>query len=156
MKRPWGRTVLGTKQSLDKTSLATLRQYVPIFRDGLSVPDNKTSLTHKKRAFRFLTHFLLYTFRRPRWQHFDNILYAARSVAGTFQPGTLRPRTLRPGAFCQGTKVYILRLGTKVKSNKKKLKYRIASALIFFHNSYRTIFLHGGWPKNLSNFFGKN
>jgi hypothetical protein len=42
MKRPWDTTVLGTKQSLDKTSSANLRQNVPIFRDGLSVAENKT------------------------------------------------------------------------------------------------------------------
>jgi hypothetical protein len=42
MQRPWDKTVLGTKQSLDKTSSANLRQNVPIFRDGLSVPENKT------------------------------------------------------------------------------------------------------------------
>jgi hypothetical protein len=42
MKHPWDKTVLGTKQSLDKTFSANLRQNVPIFRDGLSVPENKT------------------------------------------------------------------------------------------------------------------
>jgi hypothetical protein len=42
MKRPWDKTVLGTKQSLDKTFSANLRQNVPIFRDGISVPENKT------------------------------------------------------------------------------------------------------------------
>jgi hypothetical protein len=45
---PWDKAVLGTKQSLDRTSSANLRQNLPIFRDGLSVPENKTSLTHRK------------------------------------------------------------------------------------------------------------
>jgi hypothetical protein len=42
MNRPWDKTVHGTKQSLDKTSSANLRQNAPIFRDGLSVSENKT------------------------------------------------------------------------------------------------------------------
>jgi hypothetical protein len=42
MKRPWDKKVLGTKQSLDKTSSENLRQNIPIFRDRLSVPENKT------------------------------------------------------------------------------------------------------------------
>jgi hypothetical protein len=42
MKHPWDKTVLGTKQSLDKTYSANLQQNIPIFRDGLSVPENKT------------------------------------------------------------------------------------------------------------------
>jgi hypothetical protein len=33
MKRPWDKTFLGTKQSLDKTSSANLQQNVPIFTD---------------------------------------------------------------------------------------------------------------------------
>jgi hypothetical protein len=36
-----GQNGLGTKQSLDRTSSANLRQNIPIFRDGLSVPENK-------------------------------------------------------------------------------------------------------------------
>jgi hypothetical protein len=50
MKRPWDKKVLGTKQSLDKTSSENLRHNVPIFRDGLSVAQflDKTSLIHKK------------------------------------------------------------------------------------------------------------
>jgi hypothetical protein len=41
MKYSRDKTVLGTKQSLDKTSSSNMQQNIPIFRDGLSVPENK-------------------------------------------------------------------------------------------------------------------
>jgi hypothetical protein len=46
MQRPWDKTALGTKQSLrtalSQNILGKFAPKVPIFRDGLSVPENKT------------------------------------------------------------------------------------------------------------------
>jgi hypothetical protein len=77
MKRPWDKTVLGTKQSLDKTSSANLRQNILIFRDGLSVLENKTLFRTKRPWPTKNAHF-----------DFSHICYCARSVVPVYN--TLR------------------------------------------------------------------
>jgi hypothetical protein len=73
---------------------------------------DKTSLTHKKHTFWFLTHFLLYTFHRPHLKYLNDILCAAPApLLLPWRPGPCGPGGPAPPAWPSPTSLAQPRLG---------------------------------------------